>query len=142
MIGTLIALAAANRKWKRPSLPYRLTGIHRVRTWADSHVIYQGLAEVKGDADRWSARRLLNQENWPKIMQGGGNIMQRCSEYKCIQCGHDFNPLPWTNRDHKNEIPCCPRCGSELLEHNPYLLGTPDAEGLTPEDYFAVALQL
>ena len=68
--------------------------------------------------------------------------MQCCGEYKCTQCGHDFNPLPGVNGDRENEGLRCPRCGSELLEHNPYLLGTPDAEGLTPEDYFAVAMQL
>lgn len=40
-----------------------------------------------------------------------------------------------------NEEIRCPRCGSELLEANPYLLGTDSAENLTPEDYFAVALK-
>ena len=68
--------------------------------------------------------------------------MQRGSEYKCTQCGHDFNPLPVLNGDRESEDLHCPRCNSKLLERNPYLLGTPDAEGLTPEDYYAVAMQL
>jgi len=53
-----------------------------------------------------------------------------------MKCGHDFSGVPWMD----GEIPC-PRCGSGLVEANPYLLGTCSAEGLTPEDYFSVALK-
>ena len=62
--------------------------------------------------------------------------MQYCSEYKCTQCGHDFSRGPGIEEEIR-----CPRCGSDLIETNPYLLGTGSAEGLTPEDYFAVALK-
>ena len=62
--------------------------------------------------------------------------MKYYADYRCNQCGHDFDKTPW--RD--DEIHC-PRCGGEQVEANPYLLGTGSAEGLTPEDYFAVALK-
>ena len=58
------------------------------------------------------------------------------SEFKCIQCGHDFGKGPWTG-----EAILCPRCGSEKIETNPYLFGSCSAEGLTAEDYYAVALK-
>ncbi len=58
------------------------------------------------------------------------------SEFKCKQCEHDFNKSPWMGEEIK-----CPRCGSKDLETNPYLLGSDSAEGLTPEDYYDVALK-
>ncbi len=63
-------------------------------------------------------------------------ILQYCGEYKCTQCEHDFSEVPWMGEEIR-----CPRCGSERIEANPYLLGTDSAEDLTPEDYFAVALK-
>lgn len=64
------------------------------------------------------------------------NTLQYHGEYKCLHCEHDFNKGPWMDKEIR-----CPRCGSRLVEANPYLLGTGSAEGLTPEDYFAVALK-
>ena len=64
------------------------------------------------------------------------NILPRHSEYTCKQCGHDFSWGPWMDK----EI-ICPRCGNKGIETNPYLLGTESAEGLTAEDYYAVALK-
>ena len=58
-------------------------------------------------------------------------------EYRCLQCGHAFTPAV----DADRETVCCPRCGSNKLERVPYLFGSPDAEGLTPEDYYAVCLK-
>ena len=58
------------------------------------------------------------------------------SEYTCTECKHDFDSIPEMNEEIR-----CPRCGSESVEPNPYLLGTCNVEGLTPEDYFAVALK-
>lgn len=58
------------------------------------------------------------------------------SEFKCAQCGHRFSRVPWMNENIQ-----CPRCGSFFVEQNPYLLGTESAEGLTEEDYYAVALK-
>ena len=59
-----------------------------------------------------------------------------CGEYKCIECGHDFGPMPGAGEGLH-----CPRCGSGQIEHNPYLFGSPNAEDLTPEDYFSVLLK-
>jgi DNA-directed RNA polymerase subunit RPC12/RpoP len=58
------------------------------------------------------------------------------TEYTCKKCGHGFGRMG--SQDEKGL--CCPRCGGSELEHNPYLFGSPSAEGLTPEDYFDVAL--
>ena len=58
-------------------------------------------------------------------------------EYKCKACGHTFD----VRKADGEEVVRCPRCGSELVERNPYLFGSPDAE-LTPEDYFAAAMKL
>jgi DNA-directed RNA polymerase subunit RPC12/RpoP len=63
-------------------------------------------------------------------------IIQFNSEYKCIQCGHNFSKTPWMDENIQ-----CSRCCSDQIEHNPYLLGTSSAEGLTAEDYYAVALK-
>lgn len=59
-------------------------------------------------------------------------------EYRCLDCGHSF---PWLARDGETP-PVCPRCGSQRLERNPWLLGTPSSEGLTEEDYFAAGLKV
>ncbi len=53
-----------------------------------------------------------------------------------MQCGHEFGRGPWMD-----DAIQCPCCGSETVETNPYLLGSCSAEGLTPEDYYAVALK-
>ncbi len=58
------------------------------------------------------------------------------SEYKCTRCEHDFDRIFGMDEGVR-----CPRCGSESVEHNPYLLGTCNVDGLTPEDYFAIALK-
>ncbi len=58
------------------------------------------------------------------------------TEYTCKECGHGFG----VSCHAKEEELCCPRCGCTELEHNPYLLGGPDADGLSPEDYFDVAM--
>jgi hypothetical protein len=63
-------------------------------------------------------------------------VLKYYGDYKCTQCGHDFGKAPWLDEEIR-----CPRCGSEQVETNPYLLGTGSAEELTPEDYFAVALK-
>jgi NAD-dependent SIR2 family protein deacetylase len=63
-------------------------------------------------------------------------INQFNAEYKCIQCGHNFSRTPWMDKSVQ-----CPCCGGDQLENNPYLLGTCCAEGLTDEDYYAVALK-
>ena len=65
-----------------------------------------------------------------------GNSLAHHSEYKCTQCEHDFSWGPWMDKEIR-----CPRCGNEEVETNPYLLGTDSAEGLTVEDYYAVALK-
>ncbi len=62
--------------------------------------------------------------------------LQYYGEYKCTECAHDFGRIPGID-----EAVRCPRCGSERIETNPYLLGTDSAEALTHEDYFAVALK-
>ena len=59
-------------------------------------------------------------------------------EYKCKVCGHVFDVH---SEDGQEEAIRCPRCGSDQIERNPYLFGSPDAE-LTPEDYFAAAMKL
>ncbi len=69
-------------------------------------------------------------------MKKGKRILRQHSEYKCSECEHDFNRFPWTEEKIR-----CPRCGSDEVEHNPYLLGTCSADLLTSEDYFAVALK-
>jgi len=53
-----------------------------------------------------------------------------------MQCGHEFGRGPWMD-----DAIQCPRCGSDTVETNPYLFGSCSAEGLTPEDYYAVALK-
>ncbi len=58
-------------------------------------------------------------------------------EYRCQACGHTFCPVV----DKDKEALRCPRCGGGKLEPVLYLFGTPDAEGLTPEDYYAVVLK-
>ncbi len=50
-------------------------------------------------------------------------------EYQCLECGHGF-PSRVSLLEER-----CPRCGGGRLARNPWLLGTPDAEGLTAEDY-------
>ena len=50
-------------------------------------------------------------------------------EYQCLECGHGFPSHAPMGEEG------CPRCGGERLACNPWLLGTPDAEGLTAEDY-------
>jgi len=67
-------------------------------------------------------------------------------EYKCKVCGHTFDvlkdaTLSLSKDGDYEEAVRCPRCGSDQVERNPYLFGSPDAE-LTPEDYFAAAMQL
>jgi len=52
------------------------------------------------------------------------------SEYHCLDCGHDFGKLGDGDLH-------CPRCGSDALQRNPFLLGQASAEGLTEEDYFS-----
>lgn len=50
-------------------------------------------------------------------------------EYLCLDCRHVFP-------SHKQAAEeTCPRCGSCKLFRNPWLLGTSQAEGLTPDDY-------
>ena len=58
------------------------------------------------------------------------------TEYKCRECGHGFGRLPGVPEKEMR----CPRCGSDSLDHSPYLFGTESAEGLAAEDYFDVAL--
>ena len=56
-------------------------------------------------------------------------------EYVCRGCGHGF---PWFSADGPQA--CCPRCDGLDLEANPWLLLTPEAEGLTAEDHFEALL--
>ena len=56
------------------------------------------------------------------------------AEYKCKECGHDFNRLPGSN-----EV-CCPRCQSTLVERTLLLFGSINPEELAPEDYFDACL--
>ena len=56
-------------------------------------------------------------------------------EYDCLSCGHGFS---WYPSD--GPAPACPRCGSNQLTHNPWLLSGPDAEGLSDEDHFLAGL--
>lgn len=63
-------------------------------------------------------------------------MARREGEFTCKQCGHSFDKLPGTEEKDVR----CPRCGSEQLERNPYLLGTPDAADLTLDDYLDVAM--
>jgi len=55
-------------------------------------------------------------------------------EYICLDCGHDF-PLPPVDGEVR-----CPRCSSRDVGHNQWLLGTPDCEGLAPEDHYYAGL--
>ena len=57
------------------------------------------------------------------------------NEYICRHCRHDF---PWFNVD--GNIPRCPRCGGADLAGNPWLLLTPEAEGLTEKDHYESVL--
>ena len=57
------------------------------------------------------------------------------SEYICRICRHDF---PWFSSDGPQ--PHCPRCGGTGLILNPWLLLSPDAEGLSDEEHFEVQL--
>ncbi|MSQ24989.1 MAG: hypothetical protein EXR49_01745 [Dehalococcoidia bacterium] len=50
-------------------------------------------------------------------------------EIVCLNCGHSF-PSEESLAEAR-----CPRCDSELLSRNPWLLGSCEAEGLTAEDY-------
>ncbi len=50
-------------------------------------------------------------------------------EYRCLDCGHEF-----PSREPTGEA-ACPRCGGRDLIDNPWLLGSPDAAGLTSDDY-------
>lgn len=59
-------------------------------------------------------------------------------EYRCAECGHSFNKPG----DVEETALSCPRCGGKAIEHSRYLLGSADAEGLAPEDYYAVCLKL
>ena len=56
-------------------------------------------------------------------------------EYTCRSCRHDF---PWFSSDGPR--PRCPRCSGVELKANPWLLLTPNAEGLTDEDHFETLL--
>ena len=56
-------------------------------------------------------------------------------EYVCVHCGHGF---PWFIADGPH--PLCPRCGSRHLHLVPWLLGSPEAGDLTPEDHYAAVL--
>ena len=58
-------------------------------------------------------------------------------EYICRSCRHDF---PWFSSDGPQ--PRCPRCGSDELKMNPWLLLTSDAECLTDEDHFDALLTI
>ncbi len=58
------------------------------------------------------------------------------SEYKCAECGHDFDKILGVY-----DGIVCPRCHSERVETNPYLLRTCKVDELTEDDYFAVALK-
>ena len=57
------------------------------------------------------------------------------TEYTCMACRHCF---PWFSSDGAH--PICPRCGGAQLKANPWLLLSPDADGLTDEDHFETLL--
>ncbi len=59
-------------------------------------------------------------------------------EYDCRSCGHSF-PGPLATPEHPVS---CPRCGSDELMRNPWLLGSPFADGLTEQDYRRVNLSI
>jgi DNA-directed RNA polymerase subunit RPC12/RpoP len=52
------------------------------------------------------------------------------AEYTCSACRHQF---PWFSADGPE--PRCPRCGGRELKANPWLLLSPEADGLTDEDH-------
>ena len=66
-----------------------------------------------------------------------GTIIATMREYVCCACEHDF---PWFSNDGPQ--PRCPRCGGAELEVNPWLLLTPDPDGLTDEDHFEAHLSV
>ncbi len=57
------------------------------------------------------------------------------TEYSCLACDHRF---PWYPAD--GPTPACPRCGSGLVERNPWLLYQGDVEGLSDEDHYLAGL--
>ena len=57
------------------------------------------------------------------------------AEYACRDCRHEF---PWFSVDGPD--PRCPRCGGTELRLNPWLLLTPDSDGLTDEDHLETLL--
>ena len=59
------------------------------------------------------------------------------TEYQCKECGHSFDRLVKDSEEVR-----CPRCGSDELERNPFLLGSCSVDELTEEDYFAAAMEL
>jgi hypothetical protein len=59
------------------------------------------------------------------------------AEYACRSCRHRF---PWFRADGPN--PLCPRCGGAELTLNPWLLLTPDSDGLTDDDHMDALLAL
>ena len=63
-------------------------------------------------------------------------MSERKALYHCRQCGHDFDKLPSVESEDLN----CPRCDSTDIEKSPYLFGTPECSGLSPEDYFETCL--